>query len=48
VVCVLAGFWLGRIPFIANNVDLIAVAIVLVSIIPIGIEALRARRSART
>jgi membrane-associated protein len=47
VVCVLAGFWLGRIPVVANNVDLIAVAIVLVSIIPIGIEALRARRSAR-
>jgi membrane-associated protein len=48
VVCVLAGFWLGRIPLVADNVDLIAVVIVLVSVIPIAIEALRARRSART
>jgi membrane-associated protein len=48
VVCVLAGFWLGRIPLVANNVDLIAVVIVLVSIIPIAIETVRARRSART
>lgn len=41
----LAGFWLGRIPFIANHVDLIAVAIVVVSVVPIAIEMLRARRS---
>jgi membrane-associated protein len=44
VIAVLAGFWLGRIPFVANNVDLIAVAIVVVSLIPIAIEMLRARR----
>lgn len=41
----LAGFWLGRIPFIANHVDLIAVGIVVVSVVPIAIEMLRARRS---
>jgi membrane-associated protein len=44
VIAVLAGLWLGRIPFVANNVDLIAVAIVVVSLVPIGIEMLRARR----
>jgi membrane-associated protein len=44
IIAVLAGFWLGSIPFIANNVDLIAVAIVVVSLIPIAIEILRARR----
>jgi membrane-associated protein len=41
----LAGFWLGRIPFIAHHVDLIAVAIVVLSIVPVAIEGLRARRS---
>jgi membrane-associated protein len=44
VIAVLAGLWLGRIPFVANNVDLIAVAIVVVSLVPVGIEMLRARR----
>jgi membrane-associated protein len=47
VVGVLAGFWLGRIPFIADNVELIAVAIVVVSIIPIVIETVRSRRRPR-
>jgi membrane-associated protein len=45
LIAVLAGFWLGSIPFVANNVDLIAVAIVVVSLIPVAIEMLRARRS---
>ena len=36
----LAGFWLGKIPFVANNVDLIAVILVLVSVLPIVIERL--------
>lgn len=44
LICVLAGFWLGRIPFVAHNVDLIAVAIVAVSVIPIAFEMVRARR----
>jgi membrane-associated protein len=44
IIAVLAGFWLGSIPFVANNVDLIAVAIVVVSLIPVAIEMLRARR----
>lgn len=44
LVAVLAGFWLGRIPFVANNVDLIAIAIVILSVIPIAIETLKARR----
>jgi membrane-associated protein len=41
----LAGFWLGRVPFIANHVDLIAVVIVVLSVVPVAIEAIRARRS---
>ncbi|WP_382304833.1 VTT domain-containing protein [Herbiconiux sp. UC225_62] len=41
----LAGFFLGRIPFVADNVDLIAVAIVILSVVPIVITILRERRA---
>lgn len=40
------GFFLGNVPFIANNIDLVLVVIVLVSVLPMGVEALRARRKA--
>lgn len=43
----LAGFWLGRIPVIADNVELIAVLIVVVSVVPIGLDLLKRRRTAR-
>lgn len=45
-VCALAGHWLGQVPFVAAHVDLIAIALVLVSLIPIAIQAARARRGA--
>jgi membrane-associated protein len=41
-----AGFLLGKIPAVANNVELIAVAIVVVSVLPIAIGILRQRSSA--
>jgi membrane-associated protein len=43
----LAGFWLGKIPIVANNVDLIAVILVLVSVLPIVIEQIVHRRRRR-
>jgi membrane-associated protein len=43
----LAGYFLGQIPLIANNVDVIAVVIVAVSIIPIVIAVVRERRADR-
>ena len=43
----LAGFWLGKIPIVANNVDLIAVILVLVSVLPIVIERIVHRRRER-
>ena len=43
----LLGFWLGRITFIRNNVELILVGIVVLSVIPIVIEAVRVRRASR-
>jgi membrane-associated protein len=42
-----AGYFLGRIDFIANHVDLILVLIVLVSVIPIAIEWSRHRKERR-
>jgi len=43
----LAGFWLGRIPAVADNVDLIAIGIVVVSVVPIAFTVLQRRRAAR-
>jgi membrane-associated protein len=40
----LLGYWLGGISIIKNNIELFAVAIVLISFIPIFFEYLRARR----
>ncbi|MGB6163891.1 MAG: VTT domain-containing protein [Pseudonocardiaceae bacterium] len=39
----LLGFWLGRIAFIRNHVELILIGIVALSFVPIIIEALKAR-----
>jgi membrane-associated protein len=42
-----AGFLLGKIPVVANNVDLIAVILVLVSVVPIVIDRMVHRRRER-
>lgn len=42
-----AGYFLGRIAFIANHVDLILVLVVLISVIPIVIEWARHRKERR-
>jgi membrane-associated protein len=36
----LAGFFLGKVPFVVNNIELIAVLIVLVSVLPVVIARL--------
>lgn len=40
----LLGFWLGQYAWVGKNIDVIFVAIVLISVIPIGIELLKARK----
>ena len=40
----LLGYWLGNHAFIKNNIDIIAVVIVLISVTPIAIHWLRDRR----
>ncbi|RFA07754.1 alkaline phosphatase [Subtercola boreus] len=42
----LAGYFLGGIPFVANNIEVIAVLIVIVSVLPIAIDILRRRKKA--
>ena len=43
----LLGYWLGQITFIKDNIDLIAVGIVVVSVIPMGLEFLREKSRRR-
>jgi membrane-associated protein len=40
----LLGYWLGNVAFVADHIELILVGVVLVSVIPIGVELLRGRR----
>jgi membrane-associated protein len=40
----IAGYFLGNIPFIKNNIDLVLILIVLASLMPMGIEYLMHRR----
>jgi membrane-associated protein len=43
----LLGVWLGHVEFMAKNIDVLSVVIVLASVVPIGIEMLRHRRTAK-
>jgi membrane-associated protein len=39
-----AGYFLGQVPFVKSNIELILIGIVAVSVIPVAVEVLRARR----
>ena len=39
-----AGYLFGNIPFVKQNFSLVVIAIVLISVLPIGYEMLKARR----
>jgi membrane-associated protein len=39
------GFWLGQFAFVRNNIELMLILIVAVSVLPIVVEIMRARRS---
>lgn len=41
----LLGYWLGAIPFVRDNVEVILIGIVLLSVAPIVVEVIRARRT---
>lgn len=40
----LAGYFLGSIPVIKENIDLVAIGIVLLSLVPVAVEVIRHRR----
>ncbi|MGP5732572.1 DedA family protein [Arthrobacter rhombi] len=40
----LLGHWLGQYSWVGNNIDIIFVAIVLLSVVPIAVELIKARR----
>ena len=44
----LLGYFLGQVDAIKNNIELAAVAVVAISLLPVGIEYLRHRRAAST
>ncbi|HEX8523771.1 MAG TPA: VTT domain-containing protein [Tepidisphaeraceae bacterium] len=48
LLCVLAGVLFGRFEFVQKRFELVLIAIVLISILPMVIELLRARKHART
>jgi membrane-associated protein len=41
------GYFLGQVAFVRSNIELILIGIVVVSVLPIGVELLRGRRRAR-
>jgi membrane-associated protein len=43
-----AGYFLGQIQFIRDHVDVVLVLVVVLSVLPAAVEALRSRRGART
>jgi membrane-associated protein len=42
------GYFLGTIPFVRKHIELMLIAIVLVSVVPMGVELLRVRRKSST
>ena len=40
----LAGYFFGNIPFVKNNFEIVIIAIILISILPMILEAIKARR----
>jgi membrane-associated protein len=46
LLCMCSGYWFGALPWVKNNFEVVAVAIVFISVLPVAIEAfLHWRRS---
>lgn len=45
LICVMAGFFFGNIPLVKKNFELVILAIIVISILPIMIEMLKARKN---
>jgi len=44
-ICTLAGYWFGNIPWVKENFEIVVIAIVLISVIPLAWELWRERRN---
>ena len=47
LICIVAGYYFGRIEFVQKRFELVIVAIVVISVLPMAFEFLRARRDAK-
>jgi membrane-associated protein len=43
LICILAGYFFGGLDFVKKHFELVIVAIVIISVLPMGVEFLRAR-----
>jgi membrane-associated protein len=41
LICVLAGFFLGELPFVKKNFEIVVLAIIFISVLPIAIEMIK-------
>src|SRR6185369_5333292 len=48
ILCVGAGLLFGNVPIVKQNFSLVTIGIVAISLLPVAVEALRRRSSART
>jgi membrane-associated protein len=46
-ICTLAGYYFGRMPFVQRNFSSVILAIIVISVLPIVFELVKARRAAR-
>jgi membrane-associated protein len=46
-ICLFAGYWFGNLPWVARNFELVIVAIILISVLPMFFELLKARSDSR-
>jgi membrane-associated protein len=47
LICVMAGYWMGSIEFVQKRFELVILAIIVISVLPVVVEFVRARQAAR-
>src|SRR5687767_5419771 len=47
LICVMAGYWMGSIEFVQKRFELVIIAIIVISVLPMVVEFWRARQAAK-